>query len=330
MPSTTSTKFALLELMLNILARASVGHIITMDELTSASNLRPDQVEKLVASLLDFDFYSGPNPVHMNQRADFSERLGLPITQEADGSLRVTGKMPTLDRPVKLLTRHTRALVLALFMVGLDEESPVLETLLAQISSDFDVNQLHSLIEVVMPDFAPDVFSNLSYAHMNEQCVEITHVKDNGETTVRTVEPFAVFAERGAWYLSAYCRTAQTMRTFKLERIQSAKVLNEVCRSLDDQIGYEFTSFDHKHAANVARLVFENASDYEPREWPGARERKTTTGQLHLDVPFFTPSWIARKVVSKMGAVKVLFPEEVRNEVVEIAKQHLDQLKNQA
>lgn len=316
--------------MLNILARASVDHVITMDELISATNLRPDQVEKLVDSLLDFDFFSGPNPIQMRKGADLSERLGLPITRQGDGSLKVVGKMPTLDKPVKLLVRHTRALVLALFMVGLDEESPALGTLLKQISSDFDVEQLHSMVDVVMPDFAPDVFSNLSYAHMNEQCVEITHVKGNGETTVRTVEPFAVFAERGAWYLSAYCRTAQTMRTFKLERIQSAKILNEVCRSLDDQIDYEFTSFDHKHAVNVARLVFENASDYDPREWPGARERNTTTGMLHLDVPFFTPSWIARKVVSKMGTVKVLFPEDVRNEVVEIAKQHLDQLNNQA
>lgn len=50
---------------------------------------------------------------------------------------------------------------------------------------------------------------------------------DKDETTTRIVEPFALLSTQENWLLVAWCRLRKSFRTFRLDRIQELKVLNE-------------------------------------------------------------------------------------------------------
>ena len=49
----------------------------------------------------------------------------------------------------------------------------------------------------------------------------------SGQTTERIVEPWSVFSANGNWYLSAFCRTAQAERVFRVDRIRDAAPTSE-------------------------------------------------------------------------------------------------------
>ncbi len=57
---------------------------------------------------------------------------------------------------------------------------------------------------------------------------EITYTAlGSGKTTERTVEPWSVFSASGNWYLSAFCRSAQAERVFRVDRIREARTTKE-------------------------------------------------------------------------------------------------------
>jgi proteasome accessory factor C len=47
------------------------------------------------------------------------------------------------------------------------------------------------------------------------------------ERTTRTVDPHAVYAQGGAWYLRGYCHRARDLRQFRVERVVDVQVLDE-------------------------------------------------------------------------------------------------------
>jgi len=58
--------------------------------------------------------------------------------------------------------------------------------------------------------------------------VELTYTAlSSGQTTERVVEPWSVFSANGNWYLSAFCRTAQAERVFRVDRVREAAITSE-------------------------------------------------------------------------------------------------------
>jgi predicted DNA-binding transcriptional regulator YafY len=72
-------------------------------------------------------------------------------------------------------------------------------------------------------------------AIVERRVVEIGYVNKIGEPSSRTVEPAAVLGVRPHWYLWAFCRLRRAPRVFRLDRIRSATVLDEIApdRGLD-------------------------------------------------------------------------------------------------
>lgn len=74
----------------------------------------------------------------------------------------------------------------------------------------------------------PELVGPLREAAAANQVVEITYTSlARGETTRRQVEPWAVFASLGNWYLTGYCRLARAERIFRLDRIREMDVTGE-------------------------------------------------------------------------------------------------------
>lgn len=74
----------------------------------------------------------------------------------------------------------------------------------------------------------PEYVGPLRESADQARAVAITYTAlGSGRTTERVVEPWSVFSANGNWYLSAFCRTAQAERVFRVDRIRDAEQTTE-------------------------------------------------------------------------------------------------------
>jgi len=73
--------------------------------------------------------------------------------------------------------------------------------------------------------------TSLSYIQMavtNFRVTEITYKAPDKETTLRKIEPLAIYCYDENWIVIAWCRLRQDYRSFRLDRIIRFKVLDEI------------------------------------------------------------------------------------------------------
>jgi proteasome accessory factor C len=83
-------------------------------------------------------------------------------------------------------------------------------------------------VSVTLGETRPGVLEALRSAATEGRRARIDYYAyGRDERTTRDVDPHAVFAHQGAWYLRAYCHLAQDRRLFRVDRVVDAVVLDE-------------------------------------------------------------------------------------------------------
>lgn len=139
------------------------------------------------------------------------------------------------------------------------------------------------------------------------------------ETSERTVDPVRLFDADGRTYLEAWCRQAEGMRVFRIDRIEDVAVLDEPARVPEDVA-----------LRDLSEGVFQPASEHLLVElrlgrayaWVAdyyAIEHVDDAGeQLRVSLRVADPAWVRALVLGSAGQVEVLSPgwlaEEVRAE----------------
>jgi proteasome accessory factor C len=138
------------------------------------------------------------------------------------------------------------------------------------------------------------------------------------------IEPWAMGVDRGAWYVSAWCRNAGGERVFRLDRIVAAEPTGERFAPPADPRPPvpAFPSAAELPKATV-RFRREAGDDLSSREWPGALFRGRPEDDIVGEVPYASPAWVARRVVARLGDAEVLTPAEVRDAVAALARESL-------
>lgn len=252
----------------------------------------------------------------------------VPVLIDGD-EVEVFGQVPALRGPIRLSAGETEALAAALQAAGFGADDPLTKRLLDATAAPNAAADVEQVLRSAISGHDLGVFEEIAGGIAHAEVLEIEHVSEaQSESTCREVEPSAVFAERGAWYLSAWCRTAGAWRTFKLERVRSARATGErfdpdarpgrpvVLRALDTS------------ELPMARLRIEDGSAFSEREWPGSVVVSVEArGSVLFDVPFAGTAWLARHVVARLGTVTVLGPEEMRLAVRELAEAELARIR---
>lgn len=139
------------------------------------------------------------------------------------------------------------------------------------------------------------------------------------ETTERTVDPLRVFEVDGRSYLEAWCRSAEGMRIFRVDRIENVDVLDEPAappedielRDLNEGV-YQPAS---EHLLALLRVAGSYAwvADYYPTE-----SVVETDDGLEVSLRVAEPAWVRAMALGSRGEVQVLSPrwlaESVRAE----------------
>ncbi|MCL2503214.1 MAG: WYL domain-containing protein [Coriobacteriia bacterium] len=277
--------------------------------------------------------------------------LGLiPVIAE-DGDVVAWGDIPALSGPIRLSAGEATALAAALQTAGFSATDPLVTRLLDASATDIDAVGLERVIRL---DISADgtIYGQLARAIDERQavCIDYTAPGTTGPVR-REVEPHRLFAERGAWYLAAWCRSGSGWRTFRLDRIQAVQVPSQTSSQAPKEPYPERPGDvpDSAHAFGAddlprARLLFAHAAEYTEREWPdsvvvaGAAGADAASaadagpplggegsaeGGLVVEVPYGDHRWISRKVVARLGTVEVLTPPELRESVTRLASELL-------
>jgi proteasome accessory factor C len=251
----------------------------------------------------------------------------VPIMIE-DGILEVFGPLPALSEPVRLSSAEATALAAALQTVGFGADEPLVTRILSAASAGFDANALEHTVRAAIATHESSVFSTVADAAQGGRVLEIEHVRaGTDDVSVREIEPATLFAERGAWYVTAWCRRSEEWRTFRIDRIRRASETGERFDSTAHGTpAGDPTAFDSRDLP-VALLRFLDETQYLEREWPGSRLVDPGGGSGALvEVPYGGTAWVARRVVARLGDVEVLTPDEVRSAVAALAREEHDAL----
>ncbi len=142
-----------------------------------------------------------------------------------------------------------------------------------------------------------------------------------GNVTERDVEPWAVTANRGAWYLQAHCRRAGARRDFRLDRVTRLEPTGELAADPPAELsppGYQPSADDPRIEVAVRRDAAGVLDDL-----PAARVEADPTGDswLRASAPVGSLDWATRFVLAGGGAIQPIAPEELVAAVRERAAQ---------
>ncbi len=152
----------------------------------------------------------------------------------------------------------------------------------------------------------------LSEAAEKRRVVEIEYLKEGEESpSVRHVEPYTMERELPVWRVHTWDRSVDAARTFRLDRMRSARLTDEVFEPRE--------GFDPSYLQNprVAQLLHSPAV----ARWKLERgARALTDGSAIAEVPYKTEEWLLSEVLADRGETVVLGPQRLRDIVAKRAR----------
>ena len=145
------------------------------------------------------------------------------------------------------------------------------------------------------------------------------------EISERVVDPVRVFELEGRSYLEAWCRSAEGMRVFRVDRMEQVEVLDEPARPPDDvelrDLSGGVYSPAPEHLVAVLRCApaYAWVADYYPSE-----EIVETSGRRQISLRVADPAWVRALVLGSAGQVEVLSPEWLAESIRQEARDALD------
>jgi proteasome accessory factor C len=175
-----------------------------------------------------------------------------------------------------------------------------------------------------------DVAAAVSHAIREDRLLEIDYWTDSrGALTRRTIEPHVLLNAQEAWYVVAFCRRAEAQRTFRLDRIRSARLLDErFARRPDIAASGPYLPWGTPPAegeSTVAQSASVWASPSLARwmlEKHPSRER-FNDGSVLVEIPYASAEWLVRELLKYQGDAVLFEPVGLRRTVAELADELL-------
>ncbi len=166
------------------------------------------------------------------------QELGIPIetTKGRYGGYKLDQKfkLPPLVFQSDEILAVTLGLLFTsrLHLAGIQDSSERAMRKIEQVMPKRLVEQMKVLNQVVQMepqddwyDLSAEIIFNVSQAVHDQNSIWIQYGDRSKQTTSRKVDPYGLVFMLGMWYLVGYCHLRLDLRTFRVDRIQSAKVM---------------------------------------------------------------------------------------------------------
>jgi predicted DNA-binding transcriptional regulator YafY len=152
----------------------------------------------------------------------------------------------------------------------------------------------------------------LSQGAEKRRVIEIEYLKDGEEKpSLRMVEPYTIERELPVWRVHTWDRTADGARTFRLDRMRSARLTDD---KFEPREGFDPS---YLRDPRIARLLHSPVV----ARWKLERGAQLLTdGSAVADVPYKTEDWLLSEVFADLGETAVLEPARLRETIARRAR----------
>ncbi len=227
----------------------------------------------------------------------------------------------TFRRPPRLTPLEARAIRLALEFVGpmvaAGAHSP-LDRVRAKLEETFGAFEL---TQTPAPHAGEEegLVDQLTQAIDNHKLVSIEYLKpEEQEVATRVVEPYSIERRLPHWYVHTWDTDRDQPRSYRLDRMRSASVLET---AFVPREGFDPAEL---HSATTARIWYSP----EVARWEVEKgARRLVDGAALAEKSVGSADWLVGEVVSYRGAAIVLEPQELRNRVALRARELAAELR---
>ena len=224
----------------------------------------------------------------------------------------------TFDRPARLLPIEAKALVAAIDLLNLAQ--PELGSAREKVVAALGHDPVEEGLQITSPTVADDVAHTVERAVHETRLLSFEYWNAEGEFSERTVEPYALFNGREAWYVAAF---DDRLKHFRLDRIKSAVALDEhferrpELAPLADVGGWPRTG--EIEGSQVARVWIS------PEQARWSREKRNVVaemedGSIVVELRFQGLDYLVKEILKEAGDAAVLEPPAAREAVLHAAE----------
>ncbi|MBP9713534.1 MAG: WYL domain-containing protein [Sterolibacterium sp.] len=166
-------------------------------------------------------------------------------------------------------------------------------------------------------------FECIASALLKRQRLKIAHYnRRQNEETTREVSPQRLVYYRDNWYLDAWCHLRREIRSFAVDAVQRAELIDhkahEVSRQkLDAVLGAGYGIFSGSQVQwALLRFSAQQARWVASEQWhPKQKTRMDDEGRYLLEIPYTQPTELLMDILRHGQGVEVLSPASLRNAV---------------
>jgi predicted DNA-binding transcriptional regulator YafY len=300
-------RFAVLQALLAyLLAACGEGRdaVIEASEIVERFHIPEDELEEHLQLLNLVNFGGGCYTVYAALEGD-----EVHVDKELYGD--------TFRHAPRLTPLEARAIRLALEFVGpmiaADAHTP-LDRVRRKLEETFGQFELAQAPDPHVEEAEADLVATLTEGIRERRLVEIEYQKEGEQTwSKRLVEPYSLQRELPNWRVHTWDRSRDAERSFRLDRMRSAALTNEI---FEPRPGFQPRGFRDARTAKVLYLKGV------PARW--AVERGATPlkdGTALAEMPVGSPEWLIGEILSHRGEAVLLEPQEMRKEVAARARE---------
>jgi proteasome accessory factor C len=256
-----------------------------------------------------------------------------PIDLSYEGGEIVVSQAESIDRPLRLAADEASALLIALRMLadvpGLPDRSALSRTIAKLEAAAGAAGAASSQVAVqVDGQGARDVLAEVTDALRRGRRLHLSYyVPGRDEATERDVDPMRLLVVEGRAYLEAWCRSAEDVRLFRLDRVLGLSVLDvaasvpEAAQPVDVDKGLFRPSPDDVQVVFELSAAGRWVAEYYPCE------QVTDLGEGRLRVSLRTPDtqWVRRLALRLGEDGRVVAPAELAARIRDDAAAALEQ-----
>jgi predicted DNA-binding transcriptional regulator YafY len=226
-------------------------------------------------------------------------------------------------RPARLLPLEAKALVAAIDLIGEHLPEGSLASARQKIVDALGQDPAEEGLQITTAKGDDsEVARAVSGAIARRRLVTIEYYKENeDEFTERTIEPYKLANGQEGWYIHSYDLEKDAPRSYRLDRIREATVLDE---GFERRPGIEpdvhgWLATGEVPSSRTARIWVS------PERARWAREDRRVVEELEdgaviVERTYASHEWLAREILKEGGDAVVLEPDEARQAVLEAAE----------
>ena len=170
------------------------------------------------------------------------------------------------------------------------------------------------------------VAAAVNQAIRDDRLLELEYwTESRGAITQRTIEPHLLVNSHDAWYVVAHCRRAAGQRTFRLDRIRGARLLDERFERRDE-ITASGPYLPYGPRPGSGGTVAQSASVWcspDLARWMVEQHRsreRFADGSALVEIPYASADWLVKELLKYQGDAVLFEPVALRRQVAEMAE----------